>query len=140
MVGRALILLVDDDSAYRQILLSALPGKLQFGNKAIRLSFMEAESGEGALEIINRQVPDVVLTDMNMPGMNGLGLIRAIKQLPSSCSINLILMSIAYGENDLVHLEQMVSLGKQLGFVFVPKELGAIKEMFRAALENKDAH
>lgn len=45
----------------------------------------EAEDGEAALEIARRTKPDVVLTDISMPVMNGLELIKALKkELPAT--------------------------------------------------------
>jgi len=39
-----------------------------------------ARSGEKALETLEKFIPDVVLTDINMPGINGYELIKAVKQ------------------------------------------------------------
>jgi CheY-like chemotaxis protein len=59
----------------------------------VRFSFMfmleglgyavaEAADGAAALECIAKQTIHVVLTDMYMPGMDGLGLVRAIRAMP----------------------------------------------------------
>ena len=41
-----------------------------------------ARSGPEALDAIRREVPDVLIADVGMPGMDGLQLIRAIRQMP----------------------------------------------------------
>jgi DNA-binding response OmpR family regulator len=46
-----------------------------------------AHDGASALEICRRRVPDLVLTDVVMPGMNGIDLAIAIRQQFRSCHI-----------------------------------------------------
>lgn len=43
-----------------------------------------ADSGEAALRIVEDQRPDVMLSDYNMPGMNGMALLEHVKQLDTS--------------------------------------------------------
>lgn len=67
------ILVVDDSRAQRR-LLSASLGRWGY-------TVIEAGSGEEALEICKEQSPDLILSDWMMPGMGGLGLCRAYKEL-----------------------------------------------------------
>ena len=41
-----------------------------------------ARSGAEALDAIGQELPDVLIADVGMPGMDGLQLIRAIRQMP----------------------------------------------------------
>ncbi|MCI0393654.1 MAG: response regulator [Chloroflexi bacterium] len=43
------------------------------------LKLLQAEDGPGALELLSREVPDLILLDINIPGINGLDLARQIK-------------------------------------------------------------
>jgi NarL family two-component system response regulator LiaR len=67
--------LIDDHAVVRQGLrafLAAQPDLLVVG---------EAGSGEQALELVVGQVPDVVLLDLVMPGMDGVETLRRLKQI-----------------------------------------------------------
>ena len=41
---------------------------------------VEASDGAQALEILNHQTVDLIISDMNMPGINGLELIRVVRE------------------------------------------------------------
>jgi CheY-like chemotaxis protein len=87
--------LVVDDSAVDRHRVGGLLAKYP------ALSAVYASAGQEALEIIGREVPDVVLADLRMPGMNGLELVEAIKtRVPR---LPVILMT-AYGSEDIAIL------------------------------------
>jgi two-component system, chemotaxis family, chemotaxis protein CheY len=68
------VMVVDDSQTMRMLLLFHVI-KLLPGVKVI-----EAENGADALEKLGRQEVDLILTDMNMPEMDGAGLIRAVRE------------------------------------------------------------
>lgn len=68
------ILVVDDSSVMRKIVVRTLR-QAGFGGHDIE----EAEDGADALAKIEADEPDLVLTDWNMPNMNGIELVRAMK-------------------------------------------------------------
>lgn len=72
MPDRPKILIVDDEHRFRKTL-----GKLL---TARSLEVRDAASGEEALEMIASQEPDVVLLDVKMPGMGGIGALAEIKR------------------------------------------------------------
>ncbi len=84
--------LVVDDSPVDRHVVGALLEK-QPGWKAVF-----AEDGQQALDLLGRQTPDAVLTDLHMPGLNGLELVEAVKarfpQLP-------VILMTALGSEDL---------------------------------------
>jgi DNA-binding response OmpR family regulator len=51
------------------------------------ISTMVAYDGKSALEIAHKTPPDLLLTDVAMPGMNGIDLATAIRQMIPSCCI-----------------------------------------------------
>ncbi len=68
------ILLVDDSRTIRNIQKNVLK---QLGHTDID----EAEDGVQALAAFNQQVPDLMLVDWNMPNMDGITLIRKIREI-----------------------------------------------------------
>jgi CheY-like chemotaxis protein len=85
------IVLVVDDSAIDRRVAGAI---LEEAGYAPRY----AEGGEEALVLVETQAPDVVLTDLKMPGMDGLALVEEIRRLPSSPPV--ILMT-AHGSEQI---------------------------------------
>jgi putative two-component system response regulator len=79
------ILIVDDDVAGQLTLESILDGQ------GYVLEF--AENGVQALEKISRLVPDIVLLDVMMPGMDGFEVCRKIRATPSIAEIPIIMLT-----------------------------------------------
>lgn len=77
----AKILIVDDsrtDRVWAKGLLERRPG-LEALECRTGLSAVEAENGEEALNLLQQQTIDLVLTDMIMPGINGLELVETVR-------------------------------------------------------------
>lgn len=75
-------LVVDDDESVRMIL-PALLGAHQYDAEA-------TDSAEKALEIIAQRRIDVVLTDYEMPGMNGIELTRVVREMSPQSTVILM--------------------------------------------------
>ena len=69
------ILVVDDNRAMRQIVIRALR-QAGFGGHEV----IEAADGVDALASIATHRPDLILSDWNMPHMNGLDLLKALRE------------------------------------------------------------
>src|SRR5262249_23315798 len=54
--------------------------------------------GLAALEAVKRSPPDLVLSDVMMPGLDGFGLLRELRNNPSTSTIPVILLSARAGE------------------------------------------
>lgn len=120
------VLVVDDSSSIRAII-----------KKIIKVSgfevsaFFDASDGKEALAVMEAGRVDLVLTDINMPEMNGLELITRMKQDPALASIPVVVVSTEGSEKKMV---QAMSLGA-VGYVkkpFVPEE---IKKTLNTILE-----
>lgn len=71
------LLIADDNRAFREVLREALEASPV-------LQLFEAESGEEAVEVAQRQRIDIVLLDMHMHVMTGLETLRVLKRLNAS--------------------------------------------------------
>ncbi|HUQ86975.1 MAG TPA: ATP-binding protein, partial [Vicinamibacterales bacterium] len=67
------LLAVDDDPDSLNVMRTVLAGA--------GATVITAHSGASALEILQQRTPDVIITDIGMPGMDGFQLIRAIRQM-----------------------------------------------------------
>ena len=72
------LLITDDSRAFRELLREVLECRPQCQPP---LQLHEAESGEEAVEVVQRQRIDIVLLDMHMHTMTGLDTLRVLKQL-----------------------------------------------------------
>jgi diguanylate cyclase (GGDEF)-like protein/PAS domain S-box-containing protein len=57
-----------------------------------------AADGAEALEAVRRETPDLVLTDIMMPRMDGLELVRALRGNPATAAVPIVLLSARAGE------------------------------------------
>jgi len=68
------VLIVDDSATMRKI----ISMHLEASGLAID-TVLQADNGEAAMELLASNQVDLVLSDMNMPGMGGLGLLDALR-------------------------------------------------------------
>src|SRR5271166_5046139 len=120
------VLVVDDSAAIRKILQRVLR---QTGI-AIR-TIHEAGDGQQALEVLKAQRIDLVLTDINMPVMDGLQLLATIKSTPSWKPIPVVMITTEGGE---AKVSEAVKLGAA-GYVRKPFTADQIKEKLTGLLE-----
>jgi two-component system response regulator FlrC len=85
-MNSSIILLVEDDRDLRAALVETL--------EAADFIVVDVENGDAALEVLATQHVDVVCSDVNMPGMNGIQLLQAIQK--SYPALPVVLMT-AYG-------------------------------------------
>lgn len=94
------ILAVDDSGSLRQMVVFSL--------KAAGYQVTEAVDGIDGLEKAKSGVFDLVLTDQNMPRMDGLGLIRALRALPNYQKIPILMLTTEFSD-------EMKSKGRAAG-------------------------
>src|SRR5579863_1025299 len=87
------VLVVDDDPQIRRVLKVILTGE--------RYELEEARSGESALLRFREFLPDLVLLDVNMPGLGGVETCRAIRE---ASDVPIIILSVRQAEGDKVAL------------------------------------
>ena len=91
------ILIVDDSSTMRRII----------GNVVMQLGFAkedfdEAEDGVKAWKLLNESQYDVILTDWNMPNMNGLELVKKVRAEGSHKTTPIIMITTEGGKSEVI--------------------------------------
>jgi two-component system KDP operon response regulator KdpE len=90
-VSAGKILVVDDDPQIRRVMRATLSGQ--------HYEVVEARNGEEALERFRQEMPDLVLLDMNMPGMDGLETCRLLR---AGSEAPILIVSVRNTERDKV--------------------------------------
>jgi two-component system chemotaxis response regulator CheY len=121
------ILIVEDSATMRSLIASALE-PLGF------LKVDEAESGFEALRLLPRRRYDLIVTDINMPHINGLELVSFVKQNEAYRGIPLVIVSTEGSERDR---EKGLELGADAYLVkpFAPEDLQEIARSLLGAQE-----
>jgi two-component system, NarL family, nitrate/nitrite response regulator NarL len=88
------LVVVDDHVLFRRGLIGLLADMNDF--KVVG----EAGSGEDALRVIPKTNPDIVLLDVNMPGLSGVETLRAMREAGQKMSA--LMLTVSQDENDLV--------------------------------------
>ena len=121
MTATALIdvLIVDDSAAIRKILQRVLrQTDLPFGD------IKEAGDGTEAIEILQNSTFGLILSDINMPKMDGLQLLAHIKAMPHVKDVPVIMITTEGGQGKVM---EAVQLGAT-GYVRKPFTAEQIKE------------
>jgi len=109
------ILIAEDSSTMRSLIVSTISAMGDY-------QLIEAANGFEALRILPREKVDLVITDINMPDINGLELISFIKNNPNYKETPLFIISTEGSEKDR---DKGLSLGADAYLVkpFNPVEL-----------------
>ena len=119
------ILTVDDSRTMRDML------KLALTTAGYRV--VQAIDGMDGLEVLERETPDLVITDINMPDINGLELIGYVKSNPTYRDIPLIIVSTEKSEEDK---KRGLALGAA-GYVVKPFKKEELVSVVSQALAGK---
>jgi two-component system KDP operon response regulator KdpE len=85
------ILVVDDEPQIRRVMRTTLASN--------GYAVVEAKSGEEAQEVLRKERPDLVLLDVNMPGMGGL---EACREMRNQSDVAIIMLTVRSTEHDKV--------------------------------------
>ena len=115
----ATILIVDDEPQIRRVMRTTLTSH--------GYSVVEAASGEEALEKLRAERPDLIILDVNMPGISGL---EACAEIRTSSDVPIIMLTIRNTERDKV---QALDAGAD-DYVVKPFGVQELMARIRAAL------
>ena len=122
--SRGTILLVEDFDDTRLMMKLWL---LKHGYRVI-----EAETGEEAIAAAQRELPDLIIMDMMMPGMNGLDATRRIREYQALRQTPIVAVS-AYGADEYRSLAIDAGCYKYISTPFEPSELADLIKSLIAA-------
>ena len=113
------VLIVDDSSGMRKIVERALR---QAGLNLTRV--VEAGSGREGLEALGRDRPDLIVSDINMPSMDGLEFLRQIQSQGLAQGVPVVMITTESGEE---HVREALAAGAQ-GYIRKPFTPDQVRE------------
>ncbi|NKE73081.1 chemotaxis response regulator CheY [Candidatus Manganitrophus noduliformans] len=119
------ILVVDDMSSMRRIIKNTLK-QLGYPNTD------EAEDGDKALEMVRNAPFDLVVSDWNMPNMNGLDLLKAIRQDPKLSALPVLMVTT---EAEMDHILEAIRSGVN-SYILKPFTPETMKEKIDKVFKN----
>jgi DNA-binding response OmpR family regulator len=125
VIDAARVLVVDDDEMLREQLALVL--------ERLGHTVTMAANGREGLEIAEREDPDLVITDLSMPGMDGFELLARLKAEPRTQQIPVIVVS---GEGDAASVVRSLERGAE-DHLTKPYEALVLAARIRTTLERK---
>jgi two-component system KDP operon response regulator KdpE len=120
MSPRLSVLVVDDEPPLRKVLLTTLSAR--------GFEVEESGSAERAIELMRQGTFELVLLDINMPGMSGIEACRRIRSLSPQAAI--VMVTVRDGESDIV---QALEAGAD-DYITKPFRFGELVARLRAVL------
>lgn len=118
------LLIVEDEQVIRNGLEKHVPWK-ELGIDRVKA----AENAESSLRICESYVPDIIVSDINMPGMNGVELCKCLREKFAQCQIIFI-----SGYSDKEYLKAAISLGA-VSYVEKPIDIKELSAAVQVAAE-----
>jgi CheY-like chemotaxis protein len=94
-----LVLLVEDEDQLRRVMKDLLE------QEGYRVA--EARDGIQALDQVDRHAPDVIMLDLNLPGLDGYGVLQHLRSRPSTANIPVIVLTAKGDEDNEVRVFEM---------------------------------
>lgn len=118
------ILIVDDEQSYRQLLSLVFEGD----GHTIRT----ASNGREAVELVNEEAPDVIVSDVRMPDMDGIEMLRAVRE--THADLGVIFMT---AHASVESAREAFKLGAD-DFVTKPFDVEELKLIVKKTLEKQE--
>ena len=121
---KSYILIIDDNPEMRWMLKDILANEYHITT---------AEDGEKGLEVLKKKTPDLIITDIMMPNMDGITLTRRIKEDPYTMHIPLVILSAKNANEEKI---EGIESGAD---VYIPKPFDAdyLQSVIRNLIRNK---
>ena len=123
--SKATILVVDDEANNRNVMVAQLASE--------GYELVTSASGEEALELIDRRLPDLILLDVMMPGMDGFELCRRSKAELLTCHIPFLLLT---AKGDEENRAEGYSAGAD-GYIAKPFSIKTLRTRVNSLIEQR---
>lgn len=120
--GRQTVLVIDDSADVHRLLRARL--------RSEDIELTHAEDGAGGIEMVENDLPALILLDLDMPSMDGFEVLRTLKDRPSTMHVPVIVLSGLQSAQDKV---MAFDLGA-VDYVTKPFDLTELRVRVRAAL------
>jgi two-component system chemotaxis response regulator CheY len=124
---RRRVLLVDDDASIRVL--------CSLNLRAAEFEVTEAADGLHAFEEASRHPPDLVLSDLHLPGLDGFALAEALRRHEATRAVPVVFLSV---ETGVAERMRAYALGVA-GFVMKPFEPAALVALLSGVIERTAA-
>lgn len=94
MGGLNSVLVVDDSPTMRMLIVFSL-------SRYVGCTVEHAGNGVEALEVIARNKPDLMVADINMPEMNGLELIKKVREIHPKAALPIVVITTEGSDEDI---------------------------------------
>lgn len=98
-VKDAKVLLVDDEDQLRRVMRDLL--------ERDGYAVTEARDGVEALDQIDRHAPDIIVLDLNLPGLDGFGVLSHLRSRPSTANVPVVVLTAQGDEENEVRVFEM---------------------------------
>lgn len=102
------------------------------------LEILNASDGKTGLEILEKEKVDLVLMDLQMPGMDGFQTTHRIRQLPLSSATSAEVVVVALTANTTTEIRQACLTSGMNGFVSKPLKIEQLRPLLYEHLEKTD--
>jgi two-component system chemotaxis response regulator CheY len=123
----ARILVVEDSRSIRRLIRAAL--------EADGYEVMERGDGEAGLAALQEAPPDLVITDVYMPGMDGLSLVRSIRALRPFRFLPILIITTESGDN----MKQSGRAAGATGWIVKPFNDERLRQVVAQLIATKDS-
>jgi two-component system cell cycle response regulator DivK len=123
----SLVLIVEDNERNLKLVRDVLQVK--------GYSTIEAGTAEDGIKLASEKKPDLILMDIQLPGMNGIDALKVLRKDPATAKIPVVAVTASVMQQDRKHITEA---GFD-GYVGKPINVKEFLEAVRHALEQKDA-
>src|ERR1700682_363159 len=119
------ILMIEDDAPTREVVRMAMLGQ--------NLNLIEADTGEKGMEMIEKSEPDLVILDLNLPGVSGMDVCRQLRA--DGTQVPVIMLT---AKNDTIDVVVGLEVGAD-DYVTKPFEVRELMARIGAHLRRSEA-